>query len=1021
MKKLITFLLVFVTFTMINAQSFTVIESAVTGYDGEPNPVLLSTYPYGISSDGKYVTGFAGKLGHHMFTWTKDAGIQEWDAVNVNIDGQGSMGRAISTTGRVAGITPDPEHMVTIEVLNPDETIGEIEIPIISAAFSDMGSEAWKVFPFSKDALQAGLQYGYANKAYAISDDGNTVVGSLTRGSFSSKPIPVYWEIYNGNADWFPLDYNTAGSGACVTAVSGNGSIMGGWDSNAPVLWMYGDRVLVKGATSGGEVLGISNNGKYAALKVGNTAAYYDIANEILVMLENNGSDVSTALAVSDNGTVVGHWGDVQQGGYSTRKAFIYTEKRGMISLVDFFREVELEYPENFSFESITGISADGSKIVGYGKNGNNKAVGFYAEIPPVTGGYYPPRGISVENNAFGVIKINWIAAAQDPALTGYNIYHNGKLLYTAAPDVTSYIHNVTEDGEYSYYVKALYGSEESEATRTVKVLMAKRELPYYEPFSSCRAAGIGGTEIPLSTIYWDVTANTVEARESWKPGGSGHPAPCAFFMPPVSGNYEESLTTPYLDASGMEDLFLRFNYIIMGTSPGDSLAIYVYDGEEWFGVDTFSAVYTGETWLEKKYDISRAAGKNNVRIRFTCFGNAPGIDVNWNIDNVDIYDSENTFSADPPLVIGATKDTINNHIYVNWADPNGIVKLQYVYGDQWTAGMVGDEEEKSFIAANMYPAEDLKIYEGYKLTSLSFMPGKVTNAKYRWYVSQGGERLFSDDIEGDFIHEKYNTIILDEPIPIDVTKPLYYGVEAVSFAKGDMPFATSDVFKTYWDGKPGSLSVRISMDVADGRGNLWSDDGGETWQKLEPYWDEPFQITVYQLFNVRATLAKDPVAKPKERFMRYEILRNGVNILTETFEKEKTTSLTTFIDPNPILGEDACYEVRAFYATQELSPAKEICVRMDDPNIPDNIEEMEGNKENISIYPTSIAAGGTLNIVITDYENLQSENIQVYNMSGVLINDIKITGDITPVKMNVTSGVYTVKVANRAIKVIVE
>ncbi len=76
MKKLIIFLLVFVIFTMINAQSFMVIESAITGYDGEPNPVLLSTYPYGLSSDGKYVTGFAGTLGHHMFTWTKDGGIQ---------------------------------------------------------------------------------------------------------------------------------------------------------------------------------------------------------------------------------------------------------------------------------------------------------------------------------------------------------------------------------------------------------------------------------------------------------------------------------------------------------------------------------------------------------------------------------------------------------------------------------------------------------------------------------------------------------------------------------------------------------------------------------------------------------------------------------------------------------------------------------------------------------------------------------------------------------------------------------
>jgi len=113
MKKLFTSLLFAVFAFTVFGQSFTTIESEVSGMEG--------LRPLAISPDGKYVTGnvlandvLTDLKSHHAFVWTLESGIEEWDAVNVNEIGHGSLVRDINNRGLVIGATPDLNIMVPL-------------------------------------------------------------------------------------------------------------------------------------------------------------------------------------------------------------------------------------------------------------------------------------------------------------------------------------------------------------------------------------------------------------------------------------------------------------------------------------------------------------------------------------------------------------------------------------------------------------------------------------------------------------------------------------------------------------------------------------------------------------------------------------------------------------------------------------------------------------------------------------------------------------------------------------------
>ncbi|MDD4309432.1 MAG: C10 family peptidase, partial [Candidatus Cloacimonetes bacterium] len=82
----------------------------------------------------------------------------------------------------------------------------------------------------------------------------------------------------------------------------------------------------------------------------------------------------------------------------------------------------------------------------------------------------YPPQNLSGSVTGDDV-TLYWIAPANGPRdLLGYNVYRNGAFLATTSQ--TSYLDNNLSNETYSYYVTAIYTSQESAASNTIHLMV---------------------------------------------------------------------------------------------------------------------------------------------------------------------------------------------------------------------------------------------------------------------------------------------------------------------------------------------------------------------------------------------------------------------------------------------------------------------------------------------------------------------------------------------------------------------
>jgi hypothetical protein len=826
---------------------------------------------------------------------------------------------------------------------------------------------------------------------------------------------------------YHPLLTNTAyGYGSVASAISGDGRIIGGQETDNgnkyTVLWIDGEKRRISG-TSGDPVTAISPNGKYAVFQNGLRAALYTIETNKLETFDLSTEFVaSTPTAVSDNGIVVGYWN-------TQAKAFIYTRSLGIVSLESFLNSHDIDFPLS-RISAVSGISADGRIITGHGMIGY-ETVGFYAEIPEISNALFPVKNIDANTPVHGTVELTWVAPeipeeGDFPSPVAYHIYEGETLIKTVGISTTALTFTEVADGTYLYFVKAVYGQddeqEESIAGKTVAVTMSRKTILFYEPFSNYQTGGMQfdqtfQDEIPLSTGGWDVSAHTVPFSEAWKVNKSGRPPHSAGFIAPLSGEYSETLNSPFFDLRETEDLFLAFEIGVPEStiSPNmEKLAVEIYDGKVWHEVDVIPSAGQAANFTNRYYDLSEYVGKDNVRFRFRCFGTGT-TGLNWFIDNVELTNGANRVSIGEPEVVSA-RQAGDGIVHVNWSDPYGTVSLRYMFDDDAIGAL--NNSQYPYIAANMYPAEDLSAYEGYYLTSISFWRTKNDNlsqsakpTQYRWFASQGGERIVADTIVNPKI--KWNTVQLETPVRIDVTKPLYYGVEITDADPNDWPIGSG----TYYMPDESPYDPYVNLEKIDGRGNLYSEDGGQTWRKIS----EDGEEFIYDLFCVRATLSKDPTPVPAmatRRITGYKIYRNGQSLLEEEQGADYPISLNNFTDTNPAEGE-ICYTVKTYFYDYEaghtLSEGISDCITV-------NGIALVRDADGWNAYPNSVKRNETIRVEIRDAAGQANGIIRVYDMAGKFVKEVPVTGAVTPVEMNVASGVYILKVNERdAIRVIVK
>ena len=307
------------------------------GYFGG-NPA--SSVAWTVSADGSLVGGTSTSSSSPngtAFLWTKAAGLKDIGGI-APYSSKGSVVRGLNSTGSIAvGYSGTP----------PASVSGASPV-CVAGRYTPGGG--W---------TQLQTPAGYVDTvAYSLSLSGVVAVGAAYSSTGSNAVI------WNGtSAKLLPTASGYTNSQAF--AVNRNGSLMGGY--------------CYKGATVEDACLWYSSLG-YAPKIIGHLP----------------GDTRSYVRAMSGDGTLVT---GISVSPSSILTPFVWTSTGGMESLRDYLSSVGVNTYASWKLQSISGISDDGTTIVGYGVDPSGKTEPFRAVIPgrsPVSA----PKTYTMRSNA---------------------------------------------------------------------------------------------------------------------------------------------------------------------------------------------------------------------------------------------------------------------------------------------------------------------------------------------------------------------------------------------------------------------------------------------------------------------------------------------------------------------------------------------------------------------------------------------------------------------------------------------
>jgi len=900
-----------------------------------------------VSKNGQYVVGTKMVDPNIAVIWTEEGGIVELS------EGYKSTASDVSDDGVVLGKIAVTDY----EWINP---AGETELITgeVPAFYKD---GEWHVL-----SCLEGFNITGGGTVGAVSNDGTMIVGSMN--DIEGNLRPLLWR----NSVCEVLDFGET-STARPNAISGDGSAQGGFANigsvsggrNA-VMWIDGEfrPILENDIIVEGEIADISSNGKYAALQLtGNDAAIYDIENNKVIYLgKPSGTRSASPTGVSDDGIVVGR-AKIKGTEYT---GFIYMEKTGILTLADYLSRLNIEVPADIELEYPKSISADGSRIVVCGYSYTTAFCVWVIDIDEHLNEYYPPQSLVVAENGLSSLKLEWEAPKEDAGHTvmGYRIYRNGILLNTEELiETLSYEDNDLANGTYNYTVAAVWDEDkESRAIEGNKMNIGLISVPFRDSFDTAS----------MDTQYW----NPQYAKLSlWKTTNSGILPPCLTIQSPLNDSFSESIYSSYIDATGATDLYLAFNLAPAENSQPESqiFKVEVFDGTEWQVVETFNAVRPGYdlSFHYYKFDISDIAAGQITRIRFTASGDAASDVQVWDIDNVRVYENKDEIVLEKPLNLTANRDEETNTVTVAWSSATETANLSYINNSNYN-DVIGNEGV-AFTVANMFDEDALAPFDGYKLKNISVF--LIHLAEWQTPVLNlvaysGNEKVLEQPIPS-FTAFSWNTFTIEEDVVIDSSKPFYYGVEVVSH----------DVYSRIF-----SLSGNIGDEI-DGKSNIYSLDGGQTWISL---WQEH---SIARSFSLIADIAIERDREIPDGFMGYALYRDGQRLIGSN----SLTANNVYIEINNSSTE-FCYEVSAYYyLTQDYSEnSDKACIEIDDVSI-DEVREWDTS---IQVYPNPVYNRLNIDGVFTQ--------ASLFDVNGKLINQT------TNKEMNVESlpnGIYLLEI----------
>jgi uncharacterized membrane protein len=291
-----------------------------------------------VSANGAYAVGttFDGQ----GFRWTAATGAEE---LLPEID----TALGVNNAGTIAGAVPE------------------------NGGVNNGGRDLGAYLPVGTDPAQLTSPLQTNSNAYDISDDG-TAVGLSFGDGFVGPAVAFVWTAAEGMT---ALPVNRPDTYSRANVISADGHTIAGWNDQedgfrTAVVWQ--DRVPLdlvdRDGLAVGEADGISVDGKYVVGSSytdidGNSGAWrFDTVHHQLILIPT----MTFAFGVSrDGGTIVGNTGFFDD---PPRAAVVWRKEVGSMMLADFLAEKGIEVPDGWDLSGgLTGISADGRTLVGWG------------------------------------------------------------------------------------------------------------------------------------------------------------------------------------------------------------------------------------------------------------------------------------------------------------------------------------------------------------------------------------------------------------------------------------------------------------------------------------------------------------------------------------------------------------------------------------------------------------------------------------------------------------------------------
>ena len=310
----------------------------------------FSSSAYGISADGTVAVGTSNSSLNEAFRWTSGGGIE----------GLGNLGYSSISWG----VSADGGVVV---------------------GYSNYSGSADQAFNWTSGGGMTGLGFlsgDGVSRATDVSADGSVVVGLSATDDFSSDDEAFRWTSGGGMVGLGDLPGGGVFSRAL--AVSDDGNVVVGWSSSTngfeAFMWTSGGGMVGLGDLAGGafssSASDISADGStvvgQSQSALGNEAMMWTSGGGMVGLGDLDGGGYSSrARATSADGSVVVGVGNSAAGD----EAFIWDETNGMQSLKVLLERQGLDLT-GWVLREATGISSDGTTIVGWGTNpdGNGEA-----------------------------------------------------------------------------------------------------------------------------------------------------------------------------------------------------------------------------------------------------------------------------------------------------------------------------------------------------------------------------------------------------------------------------------------------------------------------------------------------------------------------------------------------------------------------------------------------------------------------------------------------------------------------